>query len=264
VFLGVLAARGPGVPGASNGGRPRQFAPFASLSRGTVLAGGAALLCLFAVSALLPWLSKDLASDALAQASSGKPADLREAAKKAETASRLNPFSVQPLFAAASVAQRSGQPAKAGKLFVEAIERQPDNAITWFRLAGFQVLLADSPAALKSIAKARSLDPQNALLAFVQLSAVFDERRTATSTGTPLPEKVDENGFPIAAQPKKPKKPKAGPAAPSPGAAPTTSAPQVPTAPAPSAPAPTAPRAPAAPKAPAKKAPAGQPFRFEG
>jgi hypothetical protein len=271
VFLGVLAARGPGVPGATNGGRPRQFEPFASLSRGAVLAGGAAVICLFAVSAMLPWLSKNLTSDALAEASSGKPADLREAAKKAEAASRLNPFAVQPLFAAATVAQRSGQPEKAGRLFIEAIERQPDNATTWFRLAGFQVLLSDSPASLKSIAKARSLDPQNALLAFVQLSAVYDERRTATATGTPLPEKVDEFGVPLSAkepEPKKTKKPDDDADAGS-GSAPAPSAsapvPRTPAAPAPAAPAPRAPapRAPAAPRPPAREAPPGQPFRFE-
>jgi len=256
LFLGVLAARRPAAAG-SNGAPRRRYSHISSASRAPLLAGGAALLCLFAVSALLPAVSKDMASDALAQAAGGSPAQLREAAAKAETASRLNPFSVQPLFTAASVAWRSGQPEQAGRLSIEAIDRQPDNALTWVRLAGFQVLLADSPAALKSIATARSLDPQNALLAFLQLSAVFDERRTATATGTPLPERLEQPEAPRA--PKKParaKAPKAPRASTPDRPAPTTPAPRAPTAPAPQPPA--TPREPATPKAPA-----GQPFRFE-
>lgn len=210
-----------------------------------------------------------MASDALALAAGGNKEELVVAARKAETASRLNPFSVQPLFAGASIAQRSGQPEKAGELFTEAIERQPENAITWFRLAGFQVLLADSPAALRSVATARSLDPQNALLAFVQLSALFDERRSATATGTPLPERLDQPG---GASPTPPPPARGAPARPSP-TAPAAAAPDSPAAPAPRAPASPEPRAPAAPKprapaaprpAPAPEPPEGEPFRFEG
>ncbi len=266
VFLGVLAARPDGEAGPGGVSPRRQIS---AISRGPALAGGAALLCLVAISALLPAVSKDMASDALALAAGGNKEELVVAARKAETASRLNPFSVQPLFAGASIAQRSGQPEKAGELFTEAIERQPENAITWFRLAGFQVLLADSPAALRSVATARSLDPQNALLAFVQLSALFDERRSATATGTPLPERLDQPG---GASPTPPPPARGAPARPSP-TAPAAAAPDSPAAPAPRAPASPEPRAPAVPKprapaaprpAPAPEPPEGEPFRFEG
>ena len=253
VFLGVLAARAPAGPGAN--GAARRTSPALAISRGPALAGGAALLCVVAVSALLPALSKDLASDALAQAAGGSREELREAAEKAETASRLNPFSVQPLFAGASIAQRSGQPAKAGRLFTDAVKRQPDNALTWFRLAGFQVLLTDSPAALRSIATARALDPQNALLAFVELTAVFDERRSATATGTPLPERLEQPGGAPAIGP---------PLGAPPPAAGLPPGPITPPPPAPAPPAAPAPRAPAAPRPQAPRPPAGQPFRFEG
>ena len=267
VFLGVLAARPPGEAGLGARLRGRRIS---TASRGPALAVGAVLLCLVAVSALLPAVSRDMASDALALAAGGNKEELIVAARKAETASRLNPFSVQPLFAGASIAQRSGQPEKAGELFTEAIDRQPDNAITWFRLAGFQVLLADSPAALSSIATARSLDPQNALLAFVQLSALFDERRSATATGTPLPERLDQLGTepPATPAPARDRPPRDRPARPD-DAAPRPATPTTPSTPparpAPRAPANPAPRAPAAPRpSPSPDPPEGEPFRFEG
>ena len=263
VFLGVLAARPPGAEGANGAprraaGRPPVAAP------GLALAAGAAVLCLVALSAALPAISKDMTSDALSLAAKGGEANLREAAEKAEVASRLNPFAVQPLSAGASIAQRSGQPEKAARLLQEAVRRQPSNSFTWFRLAGFQRQLNDSPAALRSIATVRELDPQHTLVTFLRSDVVYDERRSATATGTPLPEGIEQPEPEPEPKPDEERRPSdddddSG------GRPPAASQPAPPTpAPAPQ----PAPRAPAAPRQPAPRAPEpapeGEPFRFEG
>ena len=70
---------------------------------------------------------------------SGLPArpsarDLRDAASDAELAAKLNPTAVEPLWAAATIAERRGSLDEAREQLLRAAERQPDNAGTWFRL----------------------------------------------------------------------------------------------------------------------------------
>ena len=261
IFLGALVAR-PAGGAASNGALPRPSTP--ALARGPALAAGAALLCLVALSAVLPAVSKEMTSDALSLAAKGGAGNLREAAEKAEVASRLNPFAVQPPSAAASIAQRSGQPAKAARLLSEAVRRQPDNPLMWFRLAGFQRQLNDSPAALRSIAMVRALDPYHSLVGLLRSDTVFDERSSATATGTPLPEGVEQP----APAPEEPAPPQPSDEDGDPPRPPSTPAPPPSSAPSPAAPRP-APQAPPTPRAPAPRPPApeqpeGEPFRFEG
>jgi len=250
IFLGVLAARPPGTPRDGLAG-PR-------IARGPALAlGGAALLAMIALAAL-PAAAKQLTSDALSQAARNTEADLDDAGEKAALAKRLNPFSVEPVFAQAAIAERGNQPAAAGELLVEAVERQPDNPSTWSRLARFQVLLDDPRAAQRSLLVAVQLDPANPTLYTLASFATFDERRSGSATGTPLPLPLPEpepfalpGGFAIPPPP-------AAPASPAPVPAP-------PPAPTPTpAPAPAPQPEPEPPREPAQPPPGGDPFRLEG
>ncbi len=182
VFLGVLAAR-PLRPGVR---RP----PPPTRGRGLALLGAGAAMAAVVALAALPAISDDLSDEALSQASSGRAADLREAAEKAARAKRLNPFAVRPVFAQASILERGNQQSAVAGLLVEAVERQPDNPDTWSRLARFQILVDDSASALRSLATAASLDPARFAARLGVLSYLYDERRSASATGTPLPEKL--------------------------------------------------------------------------
>ncbi len=140
--------------------------------------------------AALPAVSQDLTDEALSQAASGRPGDLRDAAEKAARAKRLNPFAVAPAFAQASILERGNRPADALGVLIEAVDRQPDNPATWSRLARFQTLVDDSAGALRSLVKLISLDPGRVSEALLGQYLLYDERRSASATGTPLPEIV--------------------------------------------------------------------------
>lgn len=268
LFLGVLAARPPGagdaMPGATAGGA----------GRGLRFAGGAVVLLVLCALAALPAVSSKLTDDALAQAATNTRADLDEAAAKAALAKRLNPFAVEPVFAQASIAERGNQARAAAALLVDAVRRQPDNPATWTRLARFQVLLNDPEAARRSLLRAVRLDAQSVAAFALVGFARFDERRSASATGTPLPLEnpaapsapaFDDSLFGGPPGTDTPGADPDTPAAPSPSPAPAP-APTPPPTPTPPAPAPTPqPRQPAPPpREPAPPPPSGEPFRFEG
>ena len=179
IFLGVLAA----APSPE----PEPARPGGMAWRGLALAGAGVLLGLFAASAFLPALAREKTTEALERSASNSPEDLREAAELAAYASKLDPFAVDPLFAAAGIADRRGQTALAVEYLTEAVERQPDNARAWVRLGRRQILLDDLAAANQSSEYAVSLDPLGVGSFFVALGSTFDERRSASATGTPLP-----------------------------------------------------------------------------
>ena len=261
VLLGVLAAR-PRTGGATAAQEPARRGG----ARGLKLAAGGAVACVLIALAALPALAQSLTDSALTRAASNTAPDLRAGEEKAALAKRLNPFSVDPIFAQAAIAERGNRPDAAAGLLVEAVERQPDNPQTWTRLLRFQVLVDDSAAALKSVYTLLSLDPLAAyrVSGIVGLT-VYDPARSASAAGTPLPEKVE-----------RPPVPRAAPA-PSPRPArPSRARPNARAKPAPATPAPTpapkqvptpAPTPTPAPKATPKRAPAapqGDPFRLEG
>jgi len=177
IFLGVLAAR-PGVPSPPGGGiAPRAVGlALATLAAAAVMA-----------SALLPALARDHVDDALALVNKGGKENLKDAAKEASLARRIDPFSVEPLFAESTIAEERNRPSQAIKALAEAAERQPDNPAVWTRLARYQLLADDSPGAFRSIAALRELDPGSRLAALLLLQALYDEGRSASATGTPLP-----------------------------------------------------------------------------
>ncbi len=243
VALGLLAAR----PREATALAP----PRVPAGRGPLLAVGAAATFALMASALLPAWSQHLTDDALAQANRGTAADLREAQETAALAKRLNPFAVEPVFAQAAIAERGNQAAAAAGLLVEAVERQPSNPSAWTRLARFQVAVGDSRGALRSILIAASLDRRGLTAISLSFQALYDQNRSASATGTPLPERLPalvaprDIGTPGATAPAAPPAPTPVPPAPTP----------VPT------PAPDPPREQPSPPPAGDE---GEPFRSEG
>ena len=182
IALGVLAATPAGRAAA---------APREPRGRGLKMALGAAAAFAIATLAVLPALAQSLSSAALTDAAGATAADLRSGERKAALAKRLNPLSVEPLFAQASIAERGNQPRKAARLFVDAVDLQPDNPDTWNRLFRFQTLLDDAGGAASTLKILFGLDP---LLVFQisggSITSAYDPGRSASATGTPLPEKL--------------------------------------------------------------------------
>jgi hypothetical protein len=263
ILLGVLVAR-PRSQVAVAAERRRMA------SRGLVLAAGGIAAFVAAVLVALPAVADSLTSSALSASSTGRAADLRSGERKAALAKRLNPFAVEPLFAQASIAQRGNRPRKAAQLLVDAVDRQPDNPQTWSRLLVIQGLLDDSGGLLRSINVLLALDPVGTVRGGVRSQYTFyDPARSASATGTPLPEKL--------ATPKPaPRRPApqtgTGTPAPSTGTGNGTSRTPTQTTPTPATPTPTPTPAPTptptpAPKSTPKatpKTPSGDPFRHEG
>jgi len=213
-----------------------------------------------AALAALPALSEHLTDDALARASGGTPADLREAQETAALAKRLNPFAVEPVFAQAAIAERGNQQAAAAGLLVEAVERQPSNPSAWTRLARFSLAVGDSRGARRAILIATSLDRRGLTTIALSFQALYDQNRSASATGTPLPERLGPAPAVPSAPPAgdRPSRRPRDRAADTPPLAPTPDPPAPTPAP---APAPDPPREQPSPPPPADE---GDPFRSEG
>lgn len=181
LFLGTLAARPATRDRGEAGAGPSVGA------RAGLLALGTALACAFAVSALLPALARERTSEALVLAGGGGGDGLVEAAARAEAARRLNPLAVEPLFTAATIAERRGRYREAARLLAEAVRRQPANPQVWQRVAAFHLTLDDAPGARDAAAAVLRLDPENDFAGFYVLFGDLGAR-SATATGTPLPE----------------------------------------------------------------------------
>jgi hypothetical protein len=221
LFLGVLAARPPSA--APEPLERRRGLP--------ALLGAGVLLALFAVSALLPALARDESNDALATAAKRGPANLREADKKAATARRVDPYSIEAIFTSADLALRRGDVARAASLLADAVREQPDNPRLWTRLARVQALFNDAQGAQRSARTAFELDPFSFILFTLGGLVTYDSSRSATATGTPLPERA-----PVPTLPSAPDTPPS--ASPTPqGTPPIGSPPQQPAAPGGQAPA---------------------------
>jgi O-antigen ligase len=107
-------------------------------------------------SLLTPWLADRRVRAAEESLFADRPA---EAADRAEGARSLNPFSVDPLFAAAEAAYAQGDDREALRLYVRATELQPQNPRTWFELGSFEAVLESYGWAELHLARARQLDP---------------------------------------------------------------------------------------------------------
>jgi hypothetical protein len=190
LLVGIAVARTPEAPVAG---------PRSAGTRGLVLGGAVALLALVAISAALPALAETRTDSANERAGDrdATPAQLRRAARDAELAARLNPLAVEPLFAAASIAERRGSLDGARRELLRALERQPDNVSAWYRLIRVDFVRQDRRSLLRATTRALELDPKNpiaAVLAVRAQGAVTPANESATATGSPLPTQVPATG----------------------------------------------------------------------
>jgi len=183
VFLGVLAGSGIARRTRAGGQRPAG-------TRALALALCTFVLCVYALSALLPSLAATKASAALTEAgATSSRVTLERAEGTAVLAARLDPLSDDGLKAAASIAVYLGQPTQARSYLLEAVRRDPSDELAWKQLAEFELQLRDARAARQAIERVLELDPRGALGR--QLTVQLEELTTppndsATATSTPL------------------------------------------------------------------------------
>jgi tetratricopeptide (TPR) repeat protein len=180
--LGLLCGRGIGVSWS-----PRALGAGA---RGLLLAGGLLMLGSVALSAILPSWARSKTDAALASVTrNASPAALERAQADVDLVARLDTLSVEPLLAAASLANRRGRTGQARRYLVDAVGRQPSNVQAWLSLGRFELDRGDLRNARTALRRVVELDPRNAtapvLVASEQWFTV-PASRSATATGTPL------------------------------------------------------------------------------
>ena len=156
VFLGVLAGR-PRPPGGAPDVPPR-----GGRLRALALAGAVVAMAVTAVSAVLPAWSRTVADDALAAVGPHpSPAQLDRADRRARLSARLDPLSVDGLFARAAIAERRGRLDRARGFLEEAVRRQPDDVLGWYKLAQIDIARGDLTGLDRASARALALDPRS-------------------------------------------------------------------------------------------------------
>jgi O-antigen ligase/polysaccharide polymerase Wzy-like membrane protein len=112
----------------------------------------------FAASAAMPAVAENRRLASLLVAG-GDAGSLNRAALEASTAHRLNPLSIEPILAAASIAINRGQTEKATELLLEAARIEPDNFRAWERLAELALGLGDDALVGAASVEWRRTDP---------------------------------------------------------------------------------------------------------
>ena len=137
---------------------------------------GAAVL-IAALAVVAGWsmwrpLASDRASTEAQLLDSKEPVAVAAALDDALRAERLNPMSVQPLYAQAYVNLLGGQKDDARKALVKAAELQPSNPDPWLQLADFTLSQLNEPTeAMRLLGRALYLDPNSRQGATIYLSA---------------------------------------------------------------------------------------------
>lgn len=187
LFLGAVA-------GSAARRRTWPTAPRDLAARGLALAACTCVMCVYAISALLPALAASKASAAVTQAgATSSRARLLDALSTAELASRLDPLSDAGQTAAASIAAALGQPALARSYLLEAVRRDPSDVLAWEQLADLELGLRDVRAGRQVVTRVLALDPRGTrgprarLLALNLHELITPPGDSATATSTPLP-----------------------------------------------------------------------------
>ncbi|MDQ3769729.1 MAG: O-antigen ligase family protein [Actinomycetota bacterium] len=210
-FLGVLCAR---RPQERTGASP---AP-ASVpgGRAAALAVVAALLSLVLASAIAPAWSQSLTQDALvASGEAATPEQRADAAADAELGARIDPLSVEPLLAGATVAASRERLVDAKAMLIEAVERQPFSVRAWEALARLSIFTADRDTYTRAAERVLELDPAGATSRGLLEAAgtfVAPPELSPTATGTPLtpsfvPDPAAPGAVPAPAAPPAPQPP---------------------------------------------------------
>lgn len=124
-------------------------------------AAGLVALAAVALAAIASLWLPALARDAVDEAYGAE--DLGAAADAAARARALDPLSLAPVLAQATVAERAGDLARAQELLEEATRMQPENPEPWLELGRFH-LVADPPdlcSAYAALNAAYTLDPRS-------------------------------------------------------------------------------------------------------
>ena len=188
LFLGVLAAA-QWQPRA-----PATVLRDATGTRSLALALACVGAGLVIVSAGLPMLADQKASDAQAVSSDAGPGELQDAAADADLAARLDPTAVRPLLAASAIAEGRGRLLDARRFLLDAADRQPYNSTVWFRLLELALKTADRPGAKAAAQRLLELDPiGSGSRALAGRLAIFEvpAAGSPTATGTPLSPRYD-------------------------------------------------------------------------
>ena len=184
VFLGVLAGSGSGRWTRGGPRRPAEI-------RGLALAACTFLLCVYALSAVLPSLAATKASVALTQAgATSSRAALEHAEATALLASRLDPLSDDGLKAAASISDYLGEPAQARAYLLQAVRRDPSDELAWADLTDVELELRDVRATRQGTERVLQLDPRGPVGRQLTLNLeelIAPPNDSATATSTPLP-----------------------------------------------------------------------------
>lgn len=131
----------------------------AVVHRGGRVGAAAATVSAVAVLAVLvaPWLAERDVDRATRAVDAGR---LDDAADLAERARSLNPLSLEPLYAAALVAEQRGDDALALAFYRRATRLQPENPEPWIMLGRFEILVReDLCGAYQALNDAYTLDP---------------------------------------------------------------------------------------------------------
>ena len=150
--LPALGAPAPGRTGARGGGRPRA----------TQILGAAgvlvtAALCVWAV--WQPEASKRASERAFQELAAG---DLKAAAREADQAREINPYSPEPLFAKAAVLTAAHRDRAAYHTLERAVIEHPRDPEIWLRLGRFELEKLDLPErAIETAGAALRLDPHS-------------------------------------------------------------------------------------------------------
>ena len=120
-----------------------------------VAASGLAIPTL-AFSLAAPWLAARKTEDAFAAIDRNDP---REALDLSDDARSLNPLSIDPLLAGALAEEALGDERAALKLYVKAVELQPEHWRAWYELGRFELRIGLRALARQHLQRAQELDP---------------------------------------------------------------------------------------------------------
>jgi hypothetical protein len=184
VFLGVLAGSGSGRPTPVGRGR-------SAGTRGVALALCTFVLCVYALSAVLPSIAATKASASLTRAGATSSRTVLERAEAtALLASRLDPLSDEGLKAAASISVFLRQPDQARAYLLQAVRRDPSDELAWEQLAALELGLRDARATRQATQRVLQLDPRGPIGRQLTLDLeelITPPNNSATATSTPLP-----------------------------------------------------------------------------
>jgi tetratricopeptide (TPR) repeat protein len=154
VILGVL-----GAAVTLPAGKPatETYRPVAATGRTALLAIGSCLLCVFAVSAILPGIAASRASGSLIEASAGR---LVAAQHDANLATRLDPLSDAGPLASEAIALQLKSLRLARSDLIEALRREPDDWRAWLTLGSVDGSLGRWPEVLSAAQRAIALNPE--------------------------------------------------------------------------------------------------------